>query len=135
MTALERATNQITGHNATRASASSDWLDLFNALRLLIPVLVKCLPDAIQAHDYFTREFKWWERLIGRERRRDSAINQALANAWKGPRARLPELQARVKWALRNGALNAQLFANAYREWNSNRPTVKDGDTGEWKAR
>lgn len=139
MTAIERTTNAILGTNRTYAqmqagndAQAANWIDVFNALRLIVPILIKCLPFAITAHDYFTKEFSFWERLWGAERRRNRQIEDALAATWKGGRDRLPEIQRRLKWALANGVITAQQFMNAYKEWRNDRP-LKDGDTAEFQ--
>lgn len=119
MTYIEQATEKVVGPRTQQASAN--WLDVFNAIRLLIPILIRCLPDAIQAYDYFTREFRWWERLFGMERRRDGAIRSAIAEVWQGPRERLPEVQRQFLLAAKSGAFTAKMITGAYAEWKAQR--------------
>lgn len=119
MTYIEQATERVVGPRTSQSSAN--WFDVFNAIRLAIPIMIRCLPSAIQAYDYFTREYWWWERLFGMERRRDGTIRSAIAEVWQGPRERLPEVQRQFLLAAKNGAFTVQMIDGAFREWKSQR--------------
>jgi hypothetical protein len=110
VTYTEQAASAIAGPNA-KAVGGPPWDALLEMLRDLARQLLDCAPTPAEGHEYLTREFAWWETLLGFGRRRERAVRRAVRLAGGDERD-----ADKILAAIEAGKLDAALMRGLYDE-------------------
>jgi hypothetical protein len=110
MTYTEQAAVAVAGINA-KAVGGAPWDMLLEMIQGLIRQLLDCAPSPAEGHAWLTREFAWWENLLGYGRRRERLIRRAVRDAG-GSATDADKILA----AIEGGNLTPNLMAGLYHE-------------------
>lgn len=115
MTSIERAAEIIAGPNVSQGD--TDWFTILDLIRDIVRVmLLGCMPQPEDAHDYLTRRHGPIERLLGADRRRSRAIGRTLRGVYRGDPLKFAETTNKVKLALASGRLTRGMFVDVFGE-------------------